>query len=164
MFFLVGMPASGKSTLVRKVENQWKWQAIDLDQEIEKIAQKSISQIFENEGEALFRKIEAGALRKIAIEPQKIVATGGGTPCFHQNMEYMLAVGKVVFLDVPLSLIGERILSQKSQRPMFAQKTDAEIQDFLEKLYQERLSFYEKAHFRIKEWSEIEKIIQSANF
>ncbi|WP_448530144.1 shikimate kinase [Raineya sp.] len=163
MFFLIGMPASGKSTLAHKVESKWKWQAIDLDQEIEKIAQKSISQIFAKEGEPFFRKIEAEALRKIPIEPPKIVATGGGTPCFHQNLDYMLGAGKVIFLDVPLSLIGERILSQKSQRPMFAQKTDAEIQDFLEKLYQERLPFYEKAHFRIKEWNEIEKIIQHAN-
>lgn len=164
MFFLIGMPASGKSTLARKVANKLNWQAVDLDQEIEKKSQKSISQIFAKEGEPFFRKIEAEALRKIPIEPEKIVATGGGTPCFHQNLDYMLERGKVIFLNVPLSVILERILAQKLQRPMFVRKTDAEIQDFLERLYQERLPFYEKAHFRITECSEIEKIIQNTNF
>ncbi len=164
MFFLIGMPASGKSTLARKVKSQYKWQAIDLDEEIEKILQKPILQIFAKEGEPFFRKIEAETLRKIPIRSQKIIATGGGTPCFHQNLDYMLGVGKVVFLDVPLSVLLERILSQKQQRPMFAQKTASQIQDFLEKLYQERLPFYKKAHFRITECNEIEKIIEDVSF
>jgi shikimate kinase len=164
MLFLVGMPASGKSTLAHKISSLFQWQSVDLDQEIQKMLQKSIPQIFESEGEIFFREIEAEVLRKIPIEPQKVVATGGGTPCFHQNMDYMLSVGKVVFLDTPLSVIVERILSQKAQRPMFAQKTNAEIEHFVRRLYQERLPFYEKVHFRTKEWSDIEKIIQRADF
>ncbi|PKQ66559.1 shikimate kinase [Raineya orbicola] len=164
MLFLIGMPASGKSTLAHKVSNLFQWQSADLDQEIQKLLQKSIPKIFESEGEIFFREIEAKVLRKIPVEPQKIVATGGGTPCFHQNIDYMLSAGKVVFWDTPLPVIVERILRHKAQRPMFAQKTNAEIEHFVQKLYQERLPFYTKAHFRAKEWSDIEKIIQRADF
>ncbi|MCS6795601.1 MAG: shikimate kinase [Raineya sp.] len=155
MLFLVGMPASGKSTLARQLAQKWNWGSLDLDEEIEKKYLRTIPEIFAEEGESQFRKIEADVLRQIPIESQKILATGGGTPCFHQNMEYMLSVGKVIFLDVPLNTILERILNQPTQRPLFAGKSKEEVKIFLEKLYAERLPFYQKAHLRISHADEL---------
>lgn len=164
MLFLVGMPASGKSTLGKQIAQKWNAKFVDLDEEIVAFSQKAISEIFSQKGEEHFRKIEAEVLRKVSVEPCKVIATGGGTPCFYQNIDYMLSVGKVVFLDTPLSVISERVLQTPSQRPMFAGKNTNEILVFLCKLYQERLPFYERAHFRIHGLQELENLRELLGF
>ncbi|MFN3315349.1 MAG: shikimate kinase, partial [Raineya sp.] len=133
--FLVGMPAVGKSTLGKKIAQKYSLQFIDLDKYIENAQKKSIPEIFETSGEAFFRKLEAENLAEVVQIKNAIVATGGGTPCFYDNMSLMLQVGKVVFLDFSLELIIERISQNNLARPMFAGKSKKEISEKIKNLY-----------------------------
>jgi shikimate kinase len=87
--FLCGMMGSGKSSLGKKIASKMHWDFIDLDILIEEEEKKTISEIFKNSGENYFRNIETQALQKIILSKKNvIVALGGGTPCFNNNMEY----------------------------------------------------------------------------
>ncbi len=145
--YLIGMPAAGKSTFGRALAQALALSFTDLDHYITELGQKSIAAIFEQEGEAYFRALERDCLHKLSAQSNIVIATGGGTPCFFDNMAYMLSQGQVVFLETDLETLAERIL-QQSGRPMFAGLSGEEIQQKLETLYQLRLPFYRQAHIR----------------
>ena len=148
--FLVGMPAVGKSTLGKQVAQKYNLQFIDLDKYIEDKQGKPISEIFEEEGEATFRKLEAENLAIVAQMQDVIVATGGGTPCFYDNINLMLQAGVVIFLDFSLELIIERISQNNLVRPMFAGLDKPEIAEKIKDLYQKRLPYYSLSHYSFK--------------
>lgn len=162
--FLVGMPAVGKSTLGKQIAQKYNLQFIDLDKYIENIQRKSIPEIFETSGEAFFRKLEAENLGIVAQMQNVIVATGGGTPCFYDNMSLMLQAGKVVFLDFSLELVIERISQNNLVRPMFAGLGKPEIAEKIKDLYQKRLPNYGLAHYTAKNEGEFFKIIENIFF
>ena len=148
--FLVGMPGSGKTTLAQQLKAQLKLPAFDLDQIIETKEGFSIKQIFETKGEDAFRKTETTELQKIIHQyPQFILATGGGTPCFHQNMELMMQSGLVIYLDVPVNMLGKR-LEYQSDRPLLQNLTHEALQEKLHQIYQQRNSIYRKAHLHVQ--------------
>jgi len=96
--FLIGMPASAKTTLGEKLAAHLQIPFIDLDDVIVKAAGKSIKEVFEQEGEDHFRELEHDALHQsINAHPGFIMATGGGTPCFFDNMKVMKKAGTVYF-------------------------------------------------------------------
>lgn len=78
------------------------------------------------------------------------MATGGGAPCFYQSIDFMLAEGKVLFLDVTLPTISERV-QNSTDRPLLALQSNEALMERLSKLREERLSVYQQAHFRIEE-------------
>ena len=120
--FLVGMPGSGKSTMAKFICSELSFLYIDLDIEIENHSKKTISEIFEQDGEDYFRKLESKILLDIINKKKKFVlATGGGTPCFNDNMNLILNNGISIFLDTSLDLIIERV-SRNTKRPMFQNK------------------------------------------
>jgi shikimate kinase len=144
--FLIGMPGVGKSTLGRQLADKLILPFIDLDIEIEREQQASISEIFREKGEDFFRQIEAQSLRKICDQQHSFVmATGGGTPCFHQSVDYMKGQGYVLFLDIDLAVIHDRI-KNSSSRPLLAIESDFELKLRLESIRKKRIAFYEKAH------------------
>lgn len=144
--FLTGMPGVGKSTLGRQLADKLVLPFIDLDKEIEREQQASISEIFREQGEDFFRQIEAQSLRKICEEQHSFVmATGGGTPCFHQSVDYMKSQGYVFFLDIDLAVIHDRI-KNSSSRPLLAIESDYELKLRLETMRKNRIVYYEKAH------------------
>jgi shikimate kinase len=147
--FLVGMPASGKSTLAKKIAEIYNFTVVDLDNLIEKKYQKTIPQIFAEEGEFLFRKLESQSLKELIFNKNMVISTGGGTPCFYDNMEFIIEKGIAIFLDTPLSTIIDRICQNISQRPIFQGKTQEAVQKQLEELYKQRKPFYQKAHYQI---------------
>lgn len=155
MFFLVGMPAAGKSFLAEKLKEKYDTLSIiDLDKWIEQAEGESIKLIFEQKGEAYFREIEAQNLRNLPFKDNLLVSTGGGTPCFHQNMDFMLKKGKVIFLDTPLALIESRIRQASEKRPLFIQNNE-NLSQKIKDLYQKRIVFYQKAHYHIKDIQDI---------
>jgi shikimate kinase len=154
IIFLLGMPASGKSTLAKKIAEKCPYKVIDLDSYIEERYQKKIPEIFNEGGESLFRKLESESLKELNFDEKTIVSTGGGTPCFYDNMEFILKRGVAVFLDTPLAIILERITENISQRPMFYGKTPEAIRKQLEELYHQRKPFYQKAHYQINNESD----------
>ena len=100
-FFIVGMPASGKSRLGKYISSMTDLCFIDLDLEIEKKLDSNVKDIFEIKGEKFFRKFETKTLKEIIeSESNFILATGGGTPCFNENMSIINNSGVSIFIDV----------------------------------------------------------------
>jgi len=144
---LVGMPGSGKSTFGRQIAKQLNFPFIDLDQLIEKETNKKIKDIFGLEGEGKFRELETFFLEKI-LEGNEgfVLSTGGGTPCFNDNMEIINQMGVSVYLDVTLDEINKRLMrDQTGKRPMFAGLDEGEITLKLKNLLLQRESFYLKS-------------------
>lgn len=143
--FLVGMPGSGKTTIGKQVASRLMIDFVDLDAEIEKSEQKSIADIFSQQGEAQFRVVEARLLREWAASPGSFVmATGGGAPCFHQGMEILNQYGLSIFLDCPVSTLVERVRTNRERPLLFASDIE-ELKGKLEKIRAERLKCYRQA-------------------
>lgn len=147
IFFILGFMASGKSTWGSKLGEDQRIPFIDLDDRIVKKAGKSIPAIFEEDGSVAFREIEASCLRELSnLENGKyIVACGGGTPCFFDNMEWMNSHGTTILLDVPPAVIAERLGSSDSQRPLTKDWDKEEILSFILPLLQQRNNIYLQA-------------------
>ena len=92
---------AGKTTLGRALATKLGVEFIDLDNYIEKRYHKTISAIFAEKGEEVFRNIERNMLHEVGEFENVIISTGGGTPCFFDNVEFMNRQGTTVFLDVP---------------------------------------------------------------
>lgn len=123
---------------------------IDLDTFLEERYFKSIPQIFAEEGEESFRRKERKVLEEVAAFDNVIVATGGGAPCFFDNMELMNNSGFCIFLDVEIDSLVTRLLRAKTERPLIKGKSPDELRLFIEGLMQKRRPFYEKARHILK--------------
>ncbi len=144
--FLIGYMASGKSNLGRKLAHIMKLNFIDLDQFIEKKTNKTIPYIFRTEGEEIFREIEMESLKEIVTTGDNfILATGGGTPLFYQNMDYLNKHGKTVYLKVENKILVERLKNAKKNRPILTEIPDNELADFVQKEIKAREKFYNQA-------------------
>jgi len=147
LIFLIGMPGAGKTTIGRKLAVALQKHFLDLDEYIEEIHQEPVRQIFAQKGEAFFRQTEAAALRDISARANgAVVATGGGTPCFLDNIDYMNKVGATIYIKVPETVLVERLTrTNREQRPLLAGKTADEIKQFVTVTLASRLQFYQKA-------------------
>lgn len=161
MIFLVGYMGSGKSTTGRLLAEQLEWPFFDLDDEIEEKTGRSIPDIFKSEGEEVFRQIEHDSLWElVALYSKGVVATGGGTACFHDNLELMKQHGKVVFIDVPETLLFDRLKSKIFTRPVLAQMDDKQLMEFIAKHLRERKPFYTQAHYTVRGDQPDESLLQ----
>jgi len=146
--FIVGMPGSGKSTMARYLCSKTKFNYLDLDEEIEKKSQKSVTEIFRDEGQEYFRSLETKLLKEI-INKEKIfiLSTGGGTPCFNKNMELMKKNGITIFLNTSIDTLIERV-SRKNKRPLFNSKN---IKETINNMFNERIKYYNQSRFSVKD-------------
>lgn len=139
------MPGAGKSTLGKQLAEKMLLPFVDLDKEIEHQEGMTIQEIFREHGEEYFREIEARKLRAVSQRQHSfIMATGGGSPCFYQSIAFMKEQGIVLFMDVDIDAIYDRV-KKSSDRPLLSLETDEELKDRLESLRSKRLSFYEQA-------------------
>lgn len=141
--FLIGFMASGKTTVGRLLAERLDWTFVDLDKVIEDGAGRTVAEIFALEGEAGFRKRETDALQEVAKRRTVVVATGGGAPCREENIEAMLAAGRVFWLDVPPEEAVRRA-GKASGRPLLDGAADPV--EAARKLLDRRLPFYRRAH------------------
>lgn len=148
--FLIGYMGCGKSTLGRKLSASLNLTFIDLDTFLEEKYFKTIPQIFAEEGEAAFRSKERKVLEEVSAFDDVIVATGGGAPCFFDNMDLMNAAGFCVFLDVATDSLVSRLIHAKTERPLIKGKSPEELREFIEAMMQKRRPFYEKARYILK--------------
>ncbi len=141
---------SGKSTVGKKLANLMNLNHIDTDKVFESKYNITISSFFEKYGEDLFRELEHKILLETIEEDNIIVSTGGGLPCFHNNIEIIKENGISIYLNMsPISII-HRINNSKKKRPLLQNKSPEELQEYIENLLREREVFYNQANLKIK--------------
>lgn len=141
---------SGKSTMGRRLASDLNLTFVDLDSFLEEKYFRTIPQIFAEEGEENFRKKERKVLEEVASFDDVIIATGGGAPCFFDNMELMNNSGFCVFLDVDVDSLVSRLLTARIERPLIKGKSPEELRVFIDGLLEKRRPFYEKASYILK--------------
>jgi shikimate kinase len=141
--FLIGLPGSGKTTLAKQLASKIPLPYMDLD----KAEMKTIPQIFKDKKEDYFRKIESQLLKAwCASDFSFVMATGGGAPCFFDNIKMMNEAGVTIFLDVPTMEIAKRIISSKGvERPLLKSNGIDGLKDQIEFLRSQRINFYKQA-------------------
>lgn len=147
--FLIGFMGSGKTTLGKALSRKLGVDFIDLDLYIEGRYHKMIREIFAESGEERFRHIEQSLLHEVADFENVIIAAGGGTPCFFDNIDYMNAHGTCIYLKASIDELCHRLASGRDTRPLLQGKSDEELRQYIEHTLSERDPYYSLAalHF-----------------
>ena len=143
---------SGKSTIGQTLANELNLSFVDLDHAIEKEIGMSIRDFFEASGELKFRRLENDVLKKVILENSSmILSTGGGTPCYGNNLELMKSAlnTKVFYLKASIKTLSERLVSEKATRPLIQAIGEEDLPEFIGKHLFERSNFYLQAHHMI---------------
>jgi shikimate kinase len=138
---------SGKTHWGRIWAKKYSLDFVDLDERIETTAGSTVAQIFETLGEEHFRKLEADALRSCASLEKTIIACGGGTPCFHDNMSWMNENGLTIYITSQPHEILQRVSEEKDKRPLLKNHTPEGLLRFIEQKIEEREPFYRQAKY-----------------
>ncbi len=141
---------SGKTTVAKKLASAFKYKFVDLDEEITKDAKKTIAEIFDKHGEESFRERERKALHSTVKLDRVVIATGGGAPCFYDNMDWMNKEGITVYLDAPAGLLYHRLVSEKYKRPLLKKLTEIELMEYIHEHLAQREPYYNKALVKIR--------------
>lgn len=147
---LVGFMGCGKSTLGKKLAKKMNVPFLDSDHEIETASGLSISEIFEKHGETYFRNLEREFLMKLDPNDKFVLSTGGGMPCFNDNMNRLNELGVVLYLKLSPQELTKRLLVAKTKRPLIEGKTAEELMHFISERLEVRNEFYTKASFLLK--------------
>lgn len=162
--YLTGFMGSGKSFFGKKIARAYAMAYVDLDHAIEMHFGKFIPQIFEQHGEAAFRQMEQEILHRTALLPNAVIACGGGTPCFFDNMEWMNTHGLTVYLRTSVPTLVKRLESDPAhQRPLLKNLSGQALEQFIHERLQQREPFYKQAFLsfdtesdniveKLKEW------------
>lgn len=144
-FFLLGFMGTGKTYWGRLWADQHKMDFFDLDAEIERETGMTIREMFEKFGETYFREKEKQLLESFGNKNNFILSTGGGTPCFYENMQWMNENGITIYLDTPAEILKERLSKEKHHRPLIQNLDDNELIPFIENNINKRNKFYNQA-------------------
>jgi shikimate kinase len=151
----------GKSTLGKRLAKHLNLQFVDMDHYIEMRNHKTVPQIFAEEGEAEFRKKERKALEELADFSDIVIATGGGAPCFFDNIELMNSSGTTIYMNIDPAILADRLLHSKTERPLIKGKSKEELTSFIDEMLKKRNPFYSQARFQITEPDIDLEVIQS---
>jgi shikimate kinase len=149
IIYIIGFMGCGKSTSGRLLAHHLHYEFVDLDILFQTKLKMNIPAYFEKYGEEAFRKSEYEILRQIDTNKNMVVATGGGTPCFSDNMAYLKKTGVTVYLQLTPALLYKRLTSSHTVRPLVTGKKPEELKTWIEELVKERTSYYKKAHIII---------------
>lgn len=136
---------SGKSTVGRQLADYLGLQFTDLDTIIEQAHDRSIDAIFAEEGEIAFRNLEARALRELSKRDGLVIGTGGGTPCYHDNMKFIKESGQSIYLKMSAKDLYKRLLLLKDSRPLIAHLNDVELKEYIDEELNRREAYYMQA-------------------
>ena len=145
--FLTGYIGAGKTTLGKAFARQMDIPFVDLDWYIEERFHKTVGELFTERGETGFRELERNMLHEVAEFENVVISTGGGAPCFFDNMDFMNRTGKTVFLDVHPDVLFRRLRVAKQQRPILQGKEDDELKAFIVQALEKRAPFYHQAQY-----------------
>ncbi len=143
--FIMGYMGCGKTTFGRALARALGREFIDLDFYIEQRFRSSISGIFAEKGEDEFRRIEMELLREVGEFSNVVISCGGGTPCFYDNMDYMLSRGECVYLTTTPERIFQRVRKKIEKRPLLTGKSEEEVLRFIKESIEGRELFYRRA-------------------
>ncbi len=148
--FLIGMMGAGKTFWVKKLSKKLKVGGYDLDHLIEFHEEKTIPEIFAEDGEPYFRRSEAKILRWFGEKKGFVLATGGGCPCYENNMDWMNSQGITIWIDESISTLTERLKPEKANRPLIRDLSDEELHQFLAAKLVERYPYYLRATYHLQ--------------
>lgn len=143
--FIIGYMGSGKTTIGKRLANSLSLTFVDLDAYIEKKYRKTVSAIFAEKGEEGFRLLENQSLHEVAEFEDVVISTGGGTPCFFDNMDVMNRAGLTIYLEAHPEDLAAHLLASKTVRPLIAGKNKEELISFITEHLGKRALFYNKA-------------------
>lgn len=148
--FLIGFMGAGKTTIAKELAKKLDYNVIDLDEYIEKKHNTSIEQLFHEKGENGFRALEKEALAEIVKTEKSIIATGGGTPCFYNNMEVINQHGISIYLKLGVENLMERIIESKQERPLIKGMGPHQLKEFIAQTLAVREPYYMQANYKLK--------------
>ena len=135
----------GKTTLAKRLSIRLGYDLVDLDQEIEQKIGQSIASYFEAHGEDAFRKLESETLKTFDYAENTIIATGGGAPCFFDNMEWMNVNGYTIYIEMPPAALALRLKNSKTKRPLLKDLDYDGLKNYVGQKLSERAPQYLKA-------------------
>ena len=146
LLFICGFMSAGKTTHGKKLAKNIGYHFIDLDEYTANKYDKDITDIFKEFGEDEFRKIETASLTECINDNMKtIIALGGGTPCFNNNMELLKSSGLLVYLKMSPEDLYQRLFKETAQRPLVANKEADDLFIYIKDLLNKREQFYNQA-------------------
>ncbi|MFL5738864.1 MAG: shikimate kinase [Flavisolibacter sp.] len=150
--FLIGFMGSGKTHWGKLLSEKLRMPLVDLDDKITEHTGVPIPEIFEKQGEEYFRLLEKDLLHLFSENHESfIMATGGGTPCFYNNIDYLKKQGIVVWLNTSTESLYQRLVKEKDKRPLIKNIADAELKSYIIKKYSSRKIFYQQANVILPE-------------
>lgn len=163
--FLTGYMGAGKTTLGKAFARKLHLSFVDLDWYIEERFHKTVGELFTERGETGFRELERTMLHEVGAFEDVIISTGGGAPCFFDNMDFMNRNGKTVFLNVHPDVLFHRLRVAKQQRPILQGKQDEELKAFIAQALEKRAPFYTQAQYlfnagELEDHEQIEKSVE----
>lgn len=160
--FVIGYMAAGKTRFAKKLAAQLGLSFIDLDEVVLNEAKISSAEYIRKFGESMFRKFEHNCLMKCLNGDNFVLATGGGTPCFFDNMNLMNKNGITVWLNIPFAHILQRLTNKRGDRPMVATVNGKIDKIKVEEHYQKRIPFYMQSQIIIDE-ADVSCVIEKLN-
>lgn len=160
LIFLVGYMGCGKTTFGHKLAVELDWQFADLDELIEERYKISINDFFIKYGEENFRRIENMMLREQLTKHRIVISTGGGTPCFYNNMELMNKNGVTIFLNTPVPVIVDRLINGKRKRPLIMGLGITELSLKINQHLAQRIIYYNMAQYKFSLEEQIPSYVQ----
>lgn len=160
--FLIGFMGAGKSHWGRLLSEKLSIPFFDLDEQVAEHAGRSIAEIFAAEGEEHFRMQEKEIMHIITESHESFVmACGGGSPCYFNNLDYMHREGITVWINTPLEILFQRLVKEKDKRPLIKELSDEQLRGFISKKFADRKMYYEQASIIMDEEPvQIEKLIE----
>lgn len=137
---LIGFMGSGKTVVGKSLANKLNIKFIDMDTEIEKIEKKTISNIFKEDGEDYFRKLESDLLKALLKEDNIVISTGGGIITRQENIDMLKEEKRVVFLDANVETIQRNVSKEINKRPLL--KESKNIYETIDSLLKKRYDKY----------------------
>lgn len=162
---LLGYMCAGKTTVGKRLAKALNRTFYDLDWYIEERYHKRVPEIFAEDGEAVFRDLERRMLHEVAEFENVVLACGGGTPCFFDNMSYMNRVTDTVYMKASVDTLMQHLSVSRGERPLLKDKTDDELRDFITRQLAERSPYYEQAKYVhnidvLSSFDEVETVVQ----
>ena len=150
--FLIGFMGCGKTHYGKILGQKLSMPFFDLDEKIEEREGKTITEIFAREGEEYFRLLEKDVLHLITESHENFVmACGGGTPCFYNNIDYLKKHGPTVWINCTIECLHQRLVVEKSKRPLIKELSDDGLRAYIVKKFSNRKIFYQQANIIVNE-------------